>query len=120
MFRKISTLAIIISLAVSSCSLFNSLTSNTTITPQNSFVLGDNQHGKFSAKITNVSKQLLQILLKPVGGETTLLKTLQPNETTSAKVPANTAVIIQNSSNDTVSVDLKITGDTGLSMTYKK
>ena len=119
MFRKISTI-LIISTALTACSVFGSLTSNTSITPQNSFVLGNNQHGKFSAKVTNVSKQPLQILLKPIDGEATILTTLQPNQTIAAKVPSNTAIIIQNNSNDTVNVDLKVNGDTGLSMTYKK
>jgi hypothetical protein len=32
----------------------------------------------------------------------------------------NTALVIENKSNETASVDLYVTGDTGLSMGYKK
>lgn len=111
-------LAILISL--SSCSLFSKLTSNTSISPNNSFVLGDNEHGSFNAYLKNVSTQNLVVYLKTTGKEPELLKTLNPKESITVDIPKNTAIIIQNNSNDTVSVDLIVKGDTGLSMGYKK
>ncbi len=120
MLSKSFFLTIVLAIALSSCGIFSSLQSNTSITPNNSFILGSNKHGKFSAKLTNVSKQPLEIELKPIDGNATLLKTVEPNETVKVNVPSNTAIIIKNNSNDTVSVDLNVKGDTGLSMTYKK
>lgn len=107
-------------LAIVSCSIFKSITSNTSIAPNKSFVLGDNEHGKFKAKVKNVSNQPIEIKTKPLGGVATLVKTLQPNESITIKIEANTAVIIKNNSNDTASIDLKVNSDTGLSMGFSK
>lgn len=119
MFSKKFFLAIVIIIALFSCNIFSKLTSNISITPNNSFVLGDNEHGKFSAYIKNVSKQALEIYTKPINGTPILVKTLQPKESADVDVKSNTAVIIKNNSNETVSVDLIVKGDTGLSMGYK-
>ncbi len=120
MFRKNFILGLIASLAFFGCSVFGSLTSTTTISPQNSFVLGNNEHGTFSVKLTNVSNQPLQVELQPIGKTATTLQTVQPNETVKVTVPQNTAIIIKNNSSDIANVQLKVNGDTGLSMTYKK
>ncbi len=97
-----------------------SLTSNTTIKPTDSFVLGNNEHGTFKVKVTNVSKNDLQIYCQPITGGTHSPFTLKPNETSTVKVDKNTALVFNNKTKDTASVDLKVTGDLGLSMTYKK
>lgn len=120
MFRKTSMLAIILSVAVSSCSVFGKLISTTSISAKNSFALGENEHNKFKAKVKNLSNQSLEFFLKPIGENATLVKMLVPNEISTVDVPKNTAVIIKNNSNELAEVYLKVTGDTGLSMSYKK
>ena len=107
-------------IAITSCSMFKSVTSNTTITPQNSFVLGNNEHGTFSVKLKNVSKKDVIIHRAPITGGNHSYVTVQPNETINVNVEKNTAMVIENNTNDTASVDLFIKGDTGLSMGYKK
>ncbi len=107
-------------MAISSCSMFKSVTSNTTITPQNSFVLGNNEHGSFSLKLKNVSKNDVVLHRSPIAGGNHSFVTVQPNETVKVTVEENTALVIENNTNDTASVDLVIKGDTGLSMGYKK
>ncbi|MFY8090622.1 MAG: hypothetical protein ACOVMI_05160 [Chitinophagaceae bacterium] len=119
MYKKFSLLAIIISIALSSCSIFGRLISTTTISPNNSFILGNNEHNRFTATAKNVSKQKLDIFLQPLNGQPKLVQTLLPQETAKLKVPGNTAIIIKNNSTDTVNVQLKVNGDTGLSMGYK-
>ena len=114
----ISIFAVVI--VITSCSMFKSVTSNTTITPQNSFVLGDNEHGLFSVTLKNVSKNKVVLHRAPIAGGSHSYVTVKPNETVKVKVEENTALVIENDSNDTASVDLFIKGDTGLSMGYKK
>jgi hypothetical protein len=107
-------------LLVTSCVVFGSLTSNTTIKPNESFVLGNNEHGTFKVKLKNVSNHDLQIIKAPITGGTHSPIILSPNETIKVKAESNTAIVIENKSNEIASVDLYVTGDTGLSMGYKK
>ena len=104
---------------VVSCGIFSSLTSTTTIGPQNSFVLGDNQHGAFRVDLKNISPNPLSIHLAPIDGGTHSLVVVQPNQKASLKVDRNTAVVIANQFNEDANVELKVHGDTGLSMGYK-
>lgn len=106
-------------LLLTSCSVFDSLTSNTTIKPNESFVLGDNEHGTFKVKLKNVSNHDLKIIMAPLAGGTHSPVTVRPNETVIVKTQRNTALRIENKSNEVASVDLYVTGDTGLSMGYK-
>ena len=96
-----------------------SLTSNTIIKPKDSFVLGNNQHGSFKVKLKNVSKNNLEVYHAPITGGKHSSQNVKPNEYATVKVDRNTALIISNASKDTASVDLKVTGDIGLSMGYK-
>jgi Prokaryotic membrane lipoprotein lipid attachment site len=105
--------------ALSGCSLFSSLTSNTIISPNNSFVLGNNEHGSFKVKLKNVSANDLEVYEAPIDGGKHSGQTVKPGQTVTVSVDRNTALIINNSNKDTASVDLKVTGDVGLSMGYK-
>jgi hypothetical protein len=100
--------------AMASCSL----TSNTTIEPKKQFVLGNNEHGSFTVKMKNVSNQVLNFYQAPLGGGKHSGSTIKPGMSVTVNVQANTAFIIDNPSAKTVSVALKLTGDTGLSMGY--
>lgn len=111
--------ASILLMLISSCRIFNSLHSTTTIKPQESFVLGNNQHGKFSVKIRNLSTNTIQVHRAPIDGGNHSFIDIKPNEMIKVKVERNTAFIIQNSSKETASVSLVVKGDVGLSMGYK-
>jgi hypothetical protein len=106
--------------ATTSCSMFKTVTSNTIIQPNDSFVLGDNIHGEFSVKLKNVSKNTVTVYHAPNAGGKHTFETVQPNQTVKVKVESNTALVVENKSNDVASVDLLVKGDTGLSMGYKK
>lgn len=116
--KKVIT-TIVLAVAIASCGVFDSLTSNTTIKPNDSFVLGNNEHGTFKVKLKNVSNHDLKIIMAPIAGGTHSPLMIKPNETITVKTERNTALVIENKSNDTASVDLYVTGDTGLSMGYK-
>lgn len=109
-----------LALIITSCSVFGSLTSNTTIKPNDSFVLGNNEHGTFKVKLKNVSNHNLKLFMAPIDGGTHSPIIVKPNETVSVKADCNTALVIENKSDETASVDLYVTSDTGLSMGYKK
>lgn len=117
MKKQLFLLALLVMLGTTAC---NTLHSVTTIEPQNSFVLGNNEHNKFSVQLTNQGNNPLEIWRTPIsGGKHSYLKVL-PNEKVSIKVEKNTALRIENNSNNTTNVKLKVNGDLGLSMGYQK
>jgi hypothetical protein len=109
--------SIALSFSLMACS---SLTSNTIIKSNESFVLGNNKHSSFRVKLKNVSKNDLEVYYAPIDGGTHSNQNVKQNKTVSLLVDKNTALIISNKSAETGSVDLYVTGDTGLSMDFKK
>ena len=99
-----------------SCS---TLHSNTSIQPNDSFILGNNKHGSFKVKLKNVSKNDVEVYHAPINGGKHSSQNVKPNQSIMIKVDKNTALIIANKFNDTASVALNVTGDVGLSMGYK-
>ena len=117
---RTSLTTIILSLIITSCSVFGSLTSNTTIKPNDSFILGNNEHGTFKVKLKNVSNHDLKLYMAPIDGGTHSPVMVKPNESVTVKADRNTSLVIENKSDEEASVDLYVTGDMGLSMGYKK
>lgn len=99
-----------------SCS---TLRSNTVIKPQDSFILGNNKHGKFKVKLQNVSKNDLEIYQAPITGGKHSPQMVKPGQKVTVKIDQNTALYLLNHSMDTSAVNLKVSGDIGLSMGYK-
>ncbi len=95
------------------------LTSNTTIKPNDSFVLGNNEHGTFSIKLKNVSANDVEVYMAPITGGSYSRQIVKPYQVVSVSVEKNTALIVDNKSNENASVDLKVKGGLGLSMGYK-
>lgn len=117
MRTTITTLFLILTLT--SCSVFGSLTSNTIIKPNDSFILGNNEHGSFKVKLKNISNHDIKVFMAPIEGGTHSPVVVKPKETVNINAERNTALVIENKSNQEASVDLYVTGDTGLSMGYK-
>lgn len=111
---------LVLGILLTSCSIFSSLNSNTSIKPNDSFILGNNEHGTFKVKLKNVSNHELKIFMAPIAGGTHSPVMVKPNETLTVKAERNTALVIENKSDEAASVDLYVTGDTELSMGYKK
>ena len=110
---------LLVYILTASCGIFGSLNSNTLIKPKDSFILGNNEHGSFKVKLTNVSENEIKIYKAPINGGTHSPQIISPHEIIIIKVDKNTALIIENKFDETASVNLKITGDLGLSMGYK-
>lgn len=103
---------------LTSCFHFKTLHSTTFIKANDAFILGNNEHQKFKAQLTNTSSNDLVIWQCPISGGQHSPITLKPNECAKILVAKNTAVRIMNQSNTEASVKLKVKGDTGLSMEY--
>lgn len=103
-----------------SCGLFSSLNSNTSIKPNESFLLGNNEHGRFRITLKNVSNHPITIYFAPIDGGTYSRQTIEINQVVTTKVAKNTAIVIENKSDDYASVDIKATGDLNLGMAYNK
>lgn len=116
---KSNALLLLITICLFSCSVFNSLNSNTVINPGQDFVLGNNEHGSFTVQLRNDARYPLSYYLAPIAGGKHSGQQIVPNATVKIKVDKNTAFVIQNGGKDTASVTLKVTGDTGLSMGYQ-
>ncbi len=110
--------AFIITLALISTSC-RTLTSTTYIKPNDSFILGNNEHGTFSVKLKNASSTNLELWKAPITGGRHSPVTVKPNETLKISVDKNTALRIENKANEQATVELLVKGDTGLSMGYK-
>ena len=118
--KRISLLIVFASLFFNSCIPFRTLNSTTNINPKESFILGNNTHGKFSAKVTNSSVTPITIWKCPLDGGKHSPITLNQSTTIKVKVEKNPALKIQNESEEKISIQLKVSGDIGLSMGYQK
>lgn len=106
-------------LLVTSCVVFDSLNSNTSIKPNESFVLGNNKHGSFKTHLKNEGVTVLKVYQAPIDGGTYSPVLIKPQETTTIKTEKNTALIIENTGDKDASVTLKVKGDLNLGMNYK-
>ena len=104
-------------LALASC---KSLTSTTYIKADDSFVLGNNQHGKFNARLKNISDHEIEVYRAPIDGGTHSRTLVKASQTVQVDVESNTALVINNKSSRQATVELLVKGDVGLSMGYKK
>lgn len=103
---------------LTSCFHFKTLHSTTFIKANDAFILGNNEHQKFKAQLTNTSSNDLVIWQCPISGGQHSPITLKPNQCAKILVVKNTAIRIMNQSNTEASVKLIVKGDTGLSMEY--
>jgi hypothetical protein len=106
----------VLSLVAASCRL----TSTTNIEANQTFLLGNNPHGVFRARVKNISKNDVTVYRAPIDGGRHSFETIKPGETIKVKVERNTALVINNASNQSASVELLVSGDLGLSMGYNK
>lgn len=102
-----------------SCSSFQSLRSTTYIKANDAFILGDNEHNKFSVRVTNISTVDVTIWEYPINGGRHSPVILKPSSSSKIQVDKNTAIRIENKTADEVAVKLRVHGDLGLSMGYK-
>jgi hypothetical protein len=114
--KKLIIFSIVLVALTTSC---RSLTSMTTIEPNNSFILGNNEHAAYSVNLQNTSSKDITVYKAPIAGGTHSPQVVKPRQKVTVNVEKNTALIVENKSTKKVDVALKIVGDTNLSMGYK-
>jgi hypothetical protein len=67
--KKIAILFALV-ITTASCGIIGSLNSNTSIKPNESFVLGDNKHGVFKTHLKNEGVTVLKVYKAPNDGGT--------------------------------------------------
>lgn len=82
--------------------------------------MGNNPHRSFRVKLRNISADEVEIHRAPIDGGRQSGQTVQPGETVRVRVESNTALVITNIAANKVEVELHVSGDTNLSMGYKK
>jgi hypothetical protein len=116
--KKVFVIAVGLMVSMTSTTLFRTLNSTTYIEPGKSFVLGDNEHGAFRVKLTNVSPFEIYVYSKTLNGEKKLEKQVASKEKVELDAEKNSALIIQNPSTEKATVTLKVKGDIVLNMEY--
>ena len=114
--KKLLIALIILIITASSC---KTVYSTTSIEPKKSFVLGDNEHGAFEVTIKNISNDDLDLCQMPNGGTKQLIQVLNSSKSATVKIEKNTALYIDNKSDNKASVELNLKSNTNLSMGYK-
>jgi hypothetical protein len=121
MIKKQFTLFFAILSLLTACRYFpfQTLSSTTTIKAKDAFILGNNEHGKFSVRLKNTSHAEITIWQVPIsGGQHSPLR-VGAIQQAYIKVDRNTALRIENPSTTEIDIELLVKGDTGLSMGYK-
>lgn len=118
--RKKYLAILLVTFNLVSCLPFKSLNSTTYIKANDEFILGNNVHGKFYAKVTNISNYEITIWQYPNDGGRHSPLSLKPYMNAKVAVDKNTSLRFENHSKEEVAIKLKVKGDLGLSMGYKK
>ncbi|MBC6699047.1 hypothetical protein [Hymenobacter sp. BT190] len=95
------------------------ITSNLLIESGKQFALGGGQLGSFKVEAHNVGKVPVEIRERPRGGGIFGKTTLAPGARGTLRFMAGSTALLLNPSAQQAKVDLKITGDTKLSMNYE-
>jgi hypothetical protein len=115
--QRIKFIFLVLAVAVlSGCGVLHS---TTFIPPAQKFELGNNQHGTFKVNVMNAGDKPLEVYRAPIDGGKHSFVTLAAGASAKIKVEPNTALVINNTSQDTASVKLVVRGDISLGMQYK-
>lgn len=116
---RLASLAIVLALLVPLLALAGTIHSNLFIEPGKQFILGGDQRGAFKVAAKNVGSVPVEIRERPRGGGIFGKATLAPGESGVLKFAAGSRAVLLNPSATKANLDLTITGDTKLGMTYE-
>ncbi|TGE15399.1 hypothetical protein [Hymenobacter elongatus] len=117
-FHSVSLLTLVVlSLLATAC--WAGIRSGLLIEPGKQFVLGGGQRGAFKVEAHNVGPVPVEIKERPRGGGIFGKTTLAPGARGTLRFMAGSTAVLLNPSAEQAKVDLKISGDTKLSMNYE-
>ena len=99
--------------------LAGTIHSNLFIEPGKQFILGGDQRGAFKVAGKNIGTVPVEIRERPKGGGAVGKVTLAPGQSGVLKFAAGSTAVLLNPSAVQANLDLTITGDTKLGMTYE-
>ena len=111
---RLSLLAAL-ALVLSAC---GTIRSTIGVAPGEQFVLGGEQDGAFTASLANVGAVAVDVAERTAEGETRVIATLPPGETTEARFAPGSAALLINRTEREARVRGTIRGDTDLGMRY--
>ncbi len=104
-----------------SCGIFGVLTSQTSIEPGKSFVLGEGEHGGYTAVIKNTATSPVEVYIQKYQSEvSTSLGVLNKGDQQEYRVANNNRVSFKNLGKKVAVISIKLRGETNLSMGYKE
>ncbi|GAA3929976.1 hypothetical protein [Hymenobacter algoricola] len=118
-FRPVFLLLTLVAVFVAATACWAGIRSGLVIEPGKQFVLGGGQPGSFKVEAHNVGKVSVEIKERPRDGGIFGKTTLAPGARGTLRFMAGSTAVLLNPSTQQVKVDLKISGDTRLSMGYE-
>ena len=103
-----------IALLLAGCALKSGL----QIEAGQSFVLGDNEHGAFRARVENVGPVPVELVSRTEGTQESV-GGLAPGETVTVRFADGETAVFVNRADTQARLDVRVTGDQGLSMVYQ-
>ncbi len=115
--RKSIIILAIVSFIFQSCA---TLTSQTIIEPNKTFILGEGNHLGYTAEVKNTGSVEFEIFKRELEGEKIRVGILKVNQAETYEIPRNTMVYFQNQSKfKQVKVNIKLKGTSNLTMGYQ-
>ncbi len=95
------------------------LSSTTYIDANKSFVLGEGNHGRYTAKVKNAGNTEIEVIQVDKAGRATSFGVLQQGDKQQYPVAKNKTIQFKNKGTDTGIIKIRAKGDTKLSMGYQ-
>ena len=112
-------LACLLALLLPLLTIAGTIHSNLLIEPGKQFVLGGEQRGAFRVAAKNTGTVPVEIRERPKGGGTFGKVTLAPGQSGVLKFAAGSTAVLLNPSSSKANLNLTVSGDTKLGMTYE-
>jgi hypothetical protein len=119
LYRSAAVAATFVAVLLLATACWAGITSGLLIEPGKQFALGGGQLGGFKVEAHNVGKVSVEIKERPRGGGIFGKTTLAPGARGTLRFMAGSTALLLNPSAEQAKVNLKITGDTNLSMGYE-
>jgi len=119
--RRVLVFALFSFIFFQSCGIFVALTSQTSIEPGKSFVLGEGEHGSYTASIQNTTNSPVEVFIQKYQSEvSTSLGVLNKGDKQEYRVAKDNRVSFKNLGKKVAEINIKLRGETNLSMGYKE